>query len=407
MPRPPARRRELLALHRRHAGRVRAVLYWLGAELEVLDAAVLRTFLLAARGDSDEVSRADLGRLAWRVASRTTTLPSAHPSRRHARPGRVVAPRLPPAADALARFLADHAAATLARALFVLSEFTGVTPEALAAETQGIASRTDRRRDRHPDDPDAATSSSVPDELTATLRAALVELRLAFAADPEVVRHGGPRSVLEASLAPFTDDDAWQHQHAAAFARELAPGRPDPAELLRRPTTIVLLGTLAIATLLLLRPGPHPPLRVVAVREAPHSVPVPSLRIFPPVPTALPLPPGPPRKVVRVRSRGAANNPSIHAERERVARTRDPGAIIVELEMLGAARKSLTSNPRQSLAYTDQHASEYPDSQLADQRAEVRVRALCALKRSSEARSEAARRSTSPRVQTALREACR
>lgn len=400
MPRPPARRRELLALHRRHAGRVRAVFYWLGAELEVLDAAVLRTFMLAARGDRDEVTRADLGRLAWRVASRATTDPPHHPAtdppRRPTQPRRVVAPRLPPAADALARFLADHAAATLARALFVLSEFTGVTPEALAAETRG---RTDPTfaHDR---------PASVPDELTTTLHAALVELRLAFAADPEVVRHGGPRAVLAASLAPFIDDDAWQHQHAASFARELAPGHFDPAELLRRPPTIVLLGTLAVAALLLLRPGPRPPLRAVAVREAPHSVPVPSLRIFPPVPTALPLPPGPPRKVVRVRPHGADKSPNIHAERERVAKTRDPGAIIVELEMLGAARKALTSNPRQSLAYTDQHASEYPDSQLADQRAEVRVRALCALHRSSEARDEAARRNT-PRVQTALRESCR
>jgi len=394
MPHPPARRRELLALHRRHAGRVRAVFYWLGAELEVLDAAVLRTFLSAARGDSDEVSRADLGRLAWRVASR----PAAHPPRR-TQPGRIVAPRLPPAADALARFLADHAAATLARALFVLSEFTGVTPEALAAETQGKAPRTSGP-DRRTSDPDRSS-----DELTATLHAALVELRLAFAGDPEVLRHGGPRSVLAASLAPFTDDDLWQHQHAAAFARELT-GRPDPAELLRRPTTIVTLGSLAVAALLLLRPGPVPPLRTVAVREAPHSVPVPTLRLFPPVPAALPLPPGPPRKVVRARPRAAAPGPSIYAERERVAKTRDPGAVIVELEMLGAARKALTTNPRQSLAYTDQHASEYPDSQLADQRAEVRVRALCALSRSSEARIEAARRN-SPRVQTALREACR
>ena len=40
-----ARRSFLLALHRRHAGRLRALFYWFGADLEVIDDGVLRSFL--------------------------------------------------------------------------------------------------------------------------------------------------------------------------------------------------------------------------------------------------------------------------------------------------------------------------------------------------------------------------
>ncbi|MBL8972195.1 MAG: hypothetical protein JNK56_16545, partial [Myxococcales bacterium] len=94
------------------------------------------------------------------------------------------------------------------------------------------------------------------------------------------------------------------------------------------------------------------------------------------------------------------------AEREQLAKARDPGAIIIELEMLGAGRKSLPQNPRQALAYAEQHARDYPQSQLASQRAELRVRALCALGRRDEARSEA-NRTQAPRVQEALRDACK
>src|SRR5690606_38079834 len=68
----------------------------------------------------------------------------------------------------------------------------------------------------------------------------------------------------------------------------------------------------------------------------------------------------------------------------------DAGRVIMELEMLSQAKKSLASNPRQALAYTDQHAREFPDSQLTEQRVEIRVKALCALGRGDEARKEAA-----------------
>ena len=79
--------------------------------------------------------------------------------------------------------------------------------------------------------------------------------------------------------------------------------------------------------------------------------------------------------------------------------------MIVELEMLGAARKALKGSPGQALAYADQHARDYPNSQMVELRAEVRVRALCALGRAEEARAEAQRRPW-PKVQAALREGC-
>ena len=103
------RRRRLLALHRRHAGRVRAIFYWLGADLEVIDDAVLRCFLLAERHGllpSDARAGPWLGHLAWRVAQSP-----AHAERASANHHRdhdhddlpPLAPALPPAADALAR----------------------------------------------------------------------------------------------------------------------------------------------------------------------------------------------------------------------------------------------------------------------------------------------------------------
>jgi hypothetical protein len=384
MPPPPApdARRRLLALHRRHAGLVRAVFYWLGADLEVLDRAVLRTFVLAARDDvpeGDAAERARLGRLAWRVAARPAAAPDDAPP--------PVAPRLPPAADALARFLAAHAQAPAVRGLFVLAELTGASPDEFAAEL-GC-------------DP-------------AIARDALAALREAFAADAEIHQLGGPRLVISASLTTFLYDETWQREHAALLARRLWPPAPaaGPGELLRRPPVIVGLGLLAAAVLVLLRPAPPtPPQRQVATRlpdppPAPPPAPVPAPAPAP-VPPDMSLAPAPEKKLVKPRAPRPARTaaPDALAQREKLARTRDPGAVIVELEMIGAARKALAQSPRQALAYLDQHAREYPDSQLVDHRAEVRVRALCALGRRDEARAEAARR-TAARVRDALREAC-
>jgi hypothetical protein len=66
----------------------------------------------------------------------------------------------------------------------------------------------------------------------------------------------------------------------------------------------------------------------------------------------------------------------------------DAGQVIVELEMLSAAKKSLASNPNQALAYVDQHKRDFPSSQLTDKFDEVRIKALCGLGRGSQARTE-------------------
>jgi hypothetical protein len=67
----------------------------------------------------------------------------------------------------------------------------------------------------------------------------------------------------------------------------------------------------------------------------------------------------------------------------------DAGQVIMELEMLSAAKKSLAGNPNQALAYVDQHNRDFPSSQLTDKFDEVRIKALCGLGRGSQARSEA------------------
>ncbi|HEY0133734.1 MAG TPA: hypothetical protein VGB85_06625, partial [Nannocystis sp.] len=230
-------------------------------------------------------------------------------------------------------------------------------------------------------------------------------------ADPEVQALGGPRVVLLASLAPFLADEAWQRRHAAALASRLTPpALPGLSDMLRRPSGIAGLGLVAVTLLLLLRPdppasppAPPPPPVAVAVPLPPPVVVAPPLPL--PVPAAISPAPAPVRKAARRGSRRARPDEAL-AAREKLAAARDPGAIIVELEMIGAGRKSLASNPRQALAYADQHARDYPDSQLRAQRAELRVRALCALGRRDEARAEAQRNQQS-KVQDALQTACK
>jgi hypothetical protein len=71
--------------------------------------------------------------------------------------------------------------------------------------------------------------------------------------------------------------------------------------------------------------------------------------------------------------------------------------------MLSQAKKSLNSNPAQALAYARQHAKEYPDSQLIEQRVEIEVLALCKLGRNAEAQKAAARKRSSAKVKAALK----
>ena len=115
--------------------------------------------------------------------------------------------------------------------------------------------------------------------------------------------------------------------------------------------------------------------------------------------------PAPVRKLARVRKPGRSATREALAHREKRAQPPDPGATSVEPELIDAARKALARSPGQALAYADQHAKEYPDSQLTAQRAELRVRALCALGRRDEARAEAGRRGPG-KVRDALRETC-
>lgn len=65
----------------------------------------------------------------------------------------------------------------------------------------------------------------------------------------------------------------------------------------------------------------------------------------------------------------------------------DAGRVIMELEMLSAAKKSLAGNPGQALAYVEQHDREFPTSQLTDKFDEVRIKALCGLGRDAQART--------------------
>ena len=388
------RRRRLLALHRRHAGRVRALVYWFGAELEAIDDAVLHTFLLAdrhARTPSEASALPWLARLAWRVTSHSDHQADHDDTRRRDRPGHAdesspALPVLPPAADLLARLLAAHAPSHEQRAAFILAELAGLSLPALAV----VLGR----------DADA-------------LRGELTRLRHALASDREVLALGGPRALLLGSLAPFVADPEWQRRHAARLLARLPRPAPSLADTLRRPPAILALGLAAIAVLLLLRPAPPtprprvlPPPVVLATPLPPAPVVAPPLPL--PVPPAMSPEPAPPVRVARKPARRPARapRPDRLAEREQLAKTRDPGAIIIELEMIGAGRKALAQNPRQALAYAEQHARDYPQSQLASQRAELRVRALCALGRRDEARSEANRVQVA-RVQDALREACK
>lgn len=378
-----ARRSFLLALHRRHAGRLRALFYWFGADLEVIDDGVLRSFLLAARHDPERDDPLPwlprLALLAWRVASRPDR--STH---NDLDPDPAI-PSLPPAADLLARLLAVHAPTPQQRAAFVLAEL-GAVPLPQVAAALGR-------------DPLA-------------LAGELHQLRRALADDREVIALGGPRPLLLASLAPFVDDPRWLRHHTRLLLDRLPRPPLSLREQLRRPPGILAMGLAAVALLLLLRPPPQSPPRprpipapvVVARPIAAPPLAAPPLPL--PVPTVMSPEPAPVARAVRKPRPPRTPKPDRLAEREQLAKARDPGAIIIELEMLGAGRKSLPQNPRQALAYAEQHARDYPQSQLASQRAELRVRALCALGRRDEARSEA-NRTQAPRVQEALRDACK
>jgi len=105
--------------------------------------------------------------------------------------------------------------------------------------------------------------------------------------------------------------------------------------------------------------------------------------------SADPVPPSPisePRPRPKP-SGGTSKDP--YEKRRDEAEAADPGRIIVELEMLSAAKRSLKHDPTKALAYINQHSKEFPTSQLIDQFDEVKIKAMCALGRTAQARSEA------------------
>jgi DNA-directed RNA polymerase specialized sigma24 family protein len=267
-----ARRHHILTLHRRHAGRVRALFYWFGADLEIIDDAVLRTFLLAARHDPpDRGALPWLARIAWRIASRPDRSTGNDLDEAPA------IPSLPPAADLLARLLAIHAPTLPQRAAFVLHELAGLPLPDLAAALAR--------------DPEA-------------LRSELAHLREVLVRDPEVLAIGGPRPLLLASIAPFVDDPAWHRRHAAALLAHLPRPPLTLREQLRRPPGILALGLAAVALLLLLRPPPPvakprvlPPPVVVATPLPPPPLVAPPLPL--PVPPVMSPEPAPVARVVR------------------------------------------------------------------------------------------------------------
>ncbi|HFE46363.1 MAG TPA: hypothetical protein ENJ18_12860 [Nannocystis exedens] len=96
---------------------------------------------------------------------------------------------------------------------------------------------------------------------------------------------------------------------------------------------------------------------------------------------------------------------AVRDERAAVAKDRDPGRVIVELEMLKAAKGSLDSKPRKALAILEQHARDFPRSQLRVKRDVMRIRALCALGKADQARSLASS-SKGSKVADELRRRC-
>lgn len=366
----PAGGGSLRRLHARYAERLRTAARWLGVADEARDEAVTRCF--AGLGEAVPEDSAAGWAALMRALARVP--PSDPPP----------APR-GPAEAALLAFLGRRPAPE--RAVFALAELGGFDAVALA-EAIGA--------------PPAAG------------QARIVGLRRAFAAEPAVIAGGGPAAVLSACLAADRAPPGWRGESLAAL-EELSRGAA--AGAIPR-AAIVGAGALAVAVLVVLRPAPP-----VGGAEAPPeaAIDAPPVRMVPePEPTPPPIEPPPllavpkdivkkpePVKPVVVRKKPPAARPKQEAVARRAeqAAARDPGAVIVELEMLGAASRAIRSNPAQALAYVEQHAREYPNSQLVDQRAEVRVRALCALGRAAEARAEAQRR-PSGKVQAALGEGC-
>lgn len=67
----------------------------------------------------------------------------------------------------------------------------------------------------------------------------------------------------------------------------------------------------------------------------------------------------------------------------------DANRYLEEAKLVARARKQLTSDPAAALALTKQHAREYPEGALVEERRAISIRALAQLGRMDEARAEA------------------
>lgn len=78
---------------------------------------------------------------------------------------------------------------------------------------------------------------------------------------------------------------------------------------------------------------------------------------------------------------------------------RDSGQVIHELMMLSAASKALKAgNPSQALAYANQHAREFPVSQVKSKRNAIKIEALCKLGRKAQAQNESSKMGSTARA---------
>lgn len=371
-PLAPPSLRPLAALHRRHAQRLRTGARWLGVGDAVRDRVLARCFAeQAAHVPEDSTS-------GWVCLMRRLVAAAAGGD----------APE-PQTAEEVALFGFLWRISAGERAVFVLAELGGFDADALAR------------------------AIGAPPE---SGRAQIVGLRRALAEDPAAAACGGPAGVLRACVEADLPPPGWQGSHWRVL-EDMLSGAPRTSPWIAAAT----LAALAFAAWEFVRPdavavavaGPEALAPAAGAEQAPEVVP----QLAPPAAPALPLPapkdmstPTPQKvsAVVKARPRrpAAARRDEALAARAEKAAARDPGVVIVELEMLSAARKALAGRPGQALAYVEQHAREFPGTQLAEQQAELRVRALCGLGRAGEARAEAQRRAW-PKVQAALQEACR
>lgn len=162
-----------------------------------------------------------------------------------------------------------------------------------------------------------------------------------------------------------------------------------------------LVGAVGTATMLMRAEPPHATMteafptggaRAMAVHTARHL----SARTMPTPPPRTEVPLLPAESVATVlRPLRATTTHASHTTRTIVQpndpslETAAPDPLVRESELVQGAMRLLASEPASALRLVDQHAREFPDGQLAVERAYVRVRALARLGRMDEAAREA------------------